>query len=165
MADRLRPLTTGETELLRTVFADRIDYDAVRLSDGYGLSYVAAVALRQPHADAITLRRTVYFGGFYSEDYAAATPHTQALLVHEMTHIRQWADYGVAGFLKRYARDFAACGGNAKAMYRYAPREPFAAARLEAQAQMVQDYYVAHAYGRPLADLEASLKGSGTYGF
>src|SRR5215217_1437592 len=116
MADRLRPLTAGETALLRNVFGNRILYEHVRLSDGFGLSYVAAVALRQPHADAITLRRTIYFARHHQSDFAAAPVRAQALLCHEAMHLRQWRELGISGFLARYAREFAACGGDALAM-------------------------------------------------
>jgi len=164
MADGHRRLSGGEVKLLRSVFADRIAFHKVRIVDGFGLSPVAAIALRQPHADAITLRRTIFFGRHHVSDFAVAKPGLQALLVHEMTHVWQWTELGAASFLARYLREFAACGWNAKAMYRYAPREPFESARLEAQAQMVQDYYLARAFGKPRDDLGASLAGSGAYG-
>jgi hypothetical protein len=164
MTDKLRALTSGEIELARSVFGDRIRYDRVRLSDGYGLNPIAFVALRQPGTDAITIRRTIYFGGHYHPDFAAADTIAQGLLVHEMTHIRQWAELGIVRFLLRYARDFLSTGGDRKAMYLYKPRDPFPEARIEAQAQMVQHYYVARADKKPLADLEASLAGSGCHG-
>jgi hypothetical protein len=28
------------------------------------------------------------------------------LLVHELVHVRQWADFGVFGFLRRYLADY-----------------------------------------------------------
>ena len=165
MAEKLRPLTSGEIELVRSVFGDRIQTDRVRLSDGFGLNPIAFVALRVPGTDAITLRRTIYFGGHYHDDFAAADTNAQALLLHEMTHIRQWAELGVVGFLLRYARDFLSTGGDRRAMYHFEPRDPFPEARIEAQAQMVQEYYLARAGKKPLADLEASLAGSGCHGF
>jgi hypothetical protein len=164
MADRLRPLTAGETALLGGVFGARIDYAAMRISDGFGLSYIAAIALRQPHADAITLRRTIYFGHHHFPDFAVAPVWAQALLCHESTHVWQWKTLGIPRFLARYAREFAACGGDARAMYRYRAGEPFAGARLEGQAQMVQDYYEARAAGRETEALAASLAGTGFYG-
>ncbi|HEX8217437.1 MAG TPA: DUF4157 domain-containing protein [Allosphingosinicella sp.] len=164
MADGLRQLTCGEVELLRSVFGAGIAFETVRIVDGFGLSPIAAIALHSPHVAAITLRRTIHFGRHHSIDYAGAAPEPQALLVHEMTHVRQWAELGVARFLARYFRELSDCGWNQKAMYRYAPRQPFASARLEAQAQMVQDYFLARALGKPLEDLAAGLAGSGLYG-
>jgi hypothetical protein len=164
MADKLRPLTGGEIELARSVFGDRIRYERVRLSDGCGLNPIAFVALRQPGTDAITIRRTIYFGGHYHPDFAIAGTIAQGLLLHEMTHIRQWAELGAVPFLIRYVREFLSTGGDRKAMYQYKPGDPFPEARIEAQAQMVQDYYLNRADKKPLADLETSLAGSGCHG-
>ena len=164
MADNLRPLTGGEIELIRSVFGDRIPCGAVRLSNGYGLNPLAFVALRTPGTDAITMWRTIYFGGHYHEDFAKADTLSQGLLLHEMTHIRQWAELGVVGFARRYVRDFFSTGGDRLAMYHYDAGEPFPEARIEAQAQMVQDYFLKRERRQPLAALETSLCRSGCYG-
>lgn len=164
MADKLRPLTSGESELIRSVFGDRVACERVRLSDGYGLNPIAFFALRTPGADAITLRHTIYFGGHYHDDFAKADAVAQGLLLHEMTHIRQWAEFGILGFARRYLRDFFSTGGDRLAMYHYEAGEPFPEARIEAQAQMVQDYFLRRERRQPLAALETSLCRSGCYG-
>jgi hypothetical protein len=112
---------------------------------------------------AITLRRTVYFGTRWCGDYSCADDEGRRLFLHEMTHVWQWRRLGVFGFLRRYARDFLACRGNASAMYRYEHDDlPFAASRLEAQAEMVGDYQRHHWPHRAL--IERKLSGTGLYG-
>lgn len=164
MADGIRPLTAGEVALLRPIFGERVPYDRVRLDNGYGINPIAALALRSPDTDAITLRRTIHFGRHFLEDFAAGPPIGQGLLAHEMTHVMQWAELGVVRFLARYARQLAAAGGVQKRMYHYEPGQPYAGAGLEAQAQMVQDYFMRRALRKPLGLHAASLAGTGLFG-
>jgi hypothetical protein len=160
----LRTLTEGETRLLLPVFGDAVAYEAVRLSGGFGLSPIAAIALRRRRADGVTVRSTIYFARDLPRDFAAEGDEDQALLVHEIAHVWQWQRLGVRRFLARYVREYLGCGRDAAAMYLYSPRQKFEEARLEAQAQMLQDYYRGRARGEELGDLEASLAGSGFYG-
>lgn len=162
----MRGLKTGEIELLEKAFGDRIDYARVRLRSGAGGNPAAMAAFRNGNT-AITLRRSIYFGSHYSDDFSKADARAQSLFHHEMTHIWQYAALGVPLFLARYARDLAACRFSARAMYRYEEGEtPFAGARLEAQAQMVGDYCLARLVGDSarMARLEHNLEGSGFFG-
>ncbi len=162
----MRRLKSGEIALLAEAFGDRIDYARVRLRSGAGRNVAAILAFRNDNT-AITLRRSLYFRTDYSDDYSKADVFAQSLLHHEMTHVWQYAKLGVPRFLARYARDLAACRFNTSAMYLYEEGEtPFAAARLEAQAQMVGDYRHAGLMGDVprLARLARNLKGSGFYG-
>jgi hypothetical protein len=162
----MRRLKAGEIELLEEAFGDRIDYAWVRLRSGAGGNPAAFAAFRNGNT-AITLRRSLYFGTHYSDDFSKADVRAQALFHHEMTHIWQYAALGVPRFLARYARDLAACRFSARAMYRYREGEtPFAEAPLEAQAQMVGDYCLARLVGDAprMARLERNLKGTGFYG-
>jgi hypothetical protein len=132
-----RPLTAGEISLCRSVFPDPLPYGEIRLIDGPRANDFAEVAFRNRN----TGRR---------------------LFLHEMTHVWQWQRLGVVGFLARYARDFLACRGNAHAMYRYESDDtPFAASRLEAQAEMVGDYQRRQWPQRAL--IERKLQGTGIY--
>lgn len=146
MAEKPRPLLDGEKEMLRAAFGMRIDYDKVRLSDGHRNHPIPLVALQLPKTDAITLGNTIYFGGYYHADFAAADTVSKCLLFHEMTHVWQWASLGRAGFLARYLREFAACGFSSGKMYDYLKAnkpggpEHFWKARLEAQADMIRHY-------------------------
>ncbi len=159
---RMRPLTDGEIALCRTVFPDRLPWDGIRLVDGPLVNDLAEAAFRNRNT-AITLRRTIYFGVRWWEDYALADEEGRRLFLHEMTHVWQWRRLGVFGFLLRYARDLIACRGNAPAMYRYEGDDtPFVRSRLEAQAEMIGDYQRAGWPHRAL--IERKLAGSGVYG-
>lgn len=162
----MRRLTAGEIELLREAFGERIPYDGVRLRLGAGGNPAAIAAFRNGNT-AITLRRSLYFRTHYSDDFSKAGVHAQSLFHHEMTHIWQYAKLGVPGFLARYARDLAACRFNARAMYFYDEgTTPFTGARLEAQAQMVDDYCRARLVGDVPRQtrLARNLRGSGFWG-
>jgi hypothetical protein len=162
----MRRLKTGEIELLQGAFGNRIDYSQVRLRSGAGRNPAAIAAFRNGNT-AITLRRSVYFGSHYSDDFSKADVRAQSLFHHEMTHIWQYAALGVPRFLARYARDLAACRFSARAMYRYEEgTTPFAGARLEAQAQMVGDYCHARLVGDGprMGRLERNLRESGFWG-
>ncbi|HLL31306.1 MAG TPA: DUF4157 domain-containing protein [Allosphingosinicella sp.] len=162
----MRALTAGEIRLLEEAFQGRIDAAMVRFVDGHDDNPLPRAAFRNGNT-AITLRKTIYFGAHYREDFAKADPHALGLFLHEMTHVWQYARLGLARFGLRYARDLAACRFNARAMYRYIPGETrFAEARLEAQAQMVGDYCEARLTGDEarMGRLECNLKGSGFWG-
>ena len=161
---RIRALTAGEIALCRSIFPDDLPYAEVRLVEGAAVNDVAEMAFRNGNG-AITLRRTIYFSHDYCADFSSADAGRRALFVHEMTHVWQWRRLGVPLFLLRYVRDLVACGGDARAMYRYEadrPGLPFARSRLEAQAEMVGDYLIP---GHPRRDLiAAKLTGTGLYG-
>ena len=162
----MRRLTDGEIALLEPVFPGAMPYSKVRLRRGHGGNPAALIAFAGGNS-AIALRRSLYFRTHYADDFAAAGVFAQSLFLHEMTHIWQFATLGVSRFLARYARDLAACGFSPSAMYRYEEgRTPFAAARLEAQAQMVGDYCHALLAGDTArrTRLACNLKGSGFYG-
>jgi hypothetical protein len=162
----LRPLTAGEVALLDEVFQGRIDPAMVRLVDGHDDNPLPRAAFRNGNT-AITLRNTVYFGRHYRPDFSQAEPCSQALFLHEMTHVWQYARLGLVRFGLKYARDLAACRFSARAMYRYSPGETrFSEARLEAQAQMVGDYCEAKAEGNASARtrLARNLAGTGLFG-
>lgn len=161
-SDEWRPLTSGEIALCRSVFPDPLSYEEIRLIDGPRANDFAEAAFRNRNT-AITLRRTIYFGTRWCGDYSCADDEGRRLFLHEMTHVWQWRRLGVLGFLARYARDFLACRGNAPAMYRYEGDEtPFAASRLEAQAEMIGDYQ--RPGWRYRALIERTLEGTGFYG-
>ncbi|MFN3388628.1 MAG: hypothetical protein ACK40O_06810 [Allosphingosinicella sp.] len=168
-APRHRPLTEGELALLGLHFPKgALPLDRVRFCDGPGRHPAAAHAFRRGNT-AITLGRTIYYGpGRHSADFSVEKDAArQGLFMHEMTHVWQWHRLGVLRFLLRYARDFIACRGDARAMYRYqAGVDRFADAMLEAQAQMVGDYAAALVRGdaQAQARIGRSLAGSGFYG-
>jgi hypothetical protein len=162
----VRALTEAEKRLIQAAFGERIDCRKVRFIHGHDENPLPRAAFRNGNT-AITLRKTIYYGHHYRDDFAGADPHAQGLFLHEMTHVWQYAKLGLLRFYARYARDLIACRFSARAMYRYVPGETrFAEARLEAQAQMVGDYCEARASGDEAraALVARSLEGSGIYG-
>jgi hypothetical protein len=166
MAQGMRALAASEIALLNEAFGERIGYPGVRLRQGHGGHPAAMVAFMNNNT-AITLHRSIYFRIHYGDDFAQGDAAGKALLHHEMVHIWQYATLGVIGFLARYARDLASVGFRPGRLYDYEKgKTPFAEARLEAQAQMVEDYWLARAAGKPgpIALLARNLEGSGFYG-
>lgn len=164
MAEKKRPLRAGEIRLVEETFPPGIDTGAVRIVDGPGMNPVPAIAFMSERNHALTFVNTIYYGTGYADDFSAGDARARALLLHEMTHVWQYATIGVPVFLARYVKDLASVMFRAPRMYDYKVGEPFAKARLEAQAQMVQNYYLRRANGHALDDLKASLKGTRIYG-
>lgn len=167
MAKESRGLSKGEIDLAREAFGDHLPYDRVRLRQGSGYNPIPMIAFLNKDNDAITLCRSLYFERHYYEDFSKAPPKAQGLLLHEMTHVWQYAKLGVPFFVARYALDLISCGFRPSLMYDYESKpKPFPKARLEAQAQMVGHYCAARAAGMKasIAGLSPRLKGSGIYG-
>jgi hypothetical protein len=161
-----RPLTDGELAMVSTAFGDGLDYSRVRLCQGTGGNPAAHMAFRKPGVDAITLIRTIFFRGGLVEDFTQGGD--PSLLMHEMTHIWQFQTLGVARFGLRYLNELENCNFDRNALYHYdCGQTAFAEAKLEAQAQIVQDYGIALGAGRAqqTADLRRNLAGSGLFGF
>ncbi|HYE28871.1 MAG TPA: hypothetical protein VEA61_11665 [Allosphingosinicella sp.] len=159
-----RKLTPGEIALARTAFGDRIQYAKVKLSDGPGNNVFAHIAFGKGNP-AITIGSTVYFKLDYCPDFSAPG-RNGATFMHEMAHVWQYRTLGVPAFAARYGAEFLKVKGKPNAMYQYTEGESkFAEAMLEAQAQMVGDYYEAKAQGNAsrTARLARNLAGSGLY--
>lgn len=165
MANALRGLTEGEIALAETVFPDPLPYGRIRLMEGAGGNPIAALAFRTGN-DAITLRNSIYFASGLSEDFATAAIAAQELFLHELTHVWQFARSGVLPFLGRYGLNLASVGFRPRRAYDYGPGQPFARARLEAQAAMIGHYHRARKEGdeRLIRLLEGNLRASGFYG-
>jgi hypothetical protein len=168
MAEKKRRLTAGERQLVLDSLPTGIEkiLGEVRLSDGAGKNPIPAIAFMNKANHALTFGRTIYFGQDFADDFASAGDGGKALLLHEMVHVWQYERLGIAGFLACYAREFVSVRFKAGRMYEYKSRAPFGPARLEAQAQMVQDYFLARAAQATAQanDLAASLAGSRMYG-
>ena len=159
-----RALTEDEIALAKATFGARIDYGIVALRNGSGGNPIAWFALRGPRTDAITLIRTIFFkrlGEDFSKDGRAG------LFLHEMTHIWQYQALGALGFYWRYLMELLRAGLRQNDLYLYEPgKTAFSDARLEAQAQMVQDYHDVRAGGdeAKLVEIARNLAGSGFHG-
>lgn len=158
-----RKLTAGEIALAKAAFADRIDYSKVRLSDGPGSHPMAHMAFAKGNP-AITIGNTVYFKQDYCPDFSAPGRNGRTFM-HEMTHVWQYRALGMPAFFARYGAELIQAGGKPNDMYKYKVDTKFNEAMLEAQAQMVGDYYRAKSQGDAAATarLAANLKGSGVY--
>ncbi|HVQ08628.1 MAG TPA: DUF4157 domain-containing protein [Allosphingosinicella sp.] len=160
-----RALTQGEIALAKETFGARIDYGAVAVRQGSGGNPVAWLALLGSRADAVTLIRTIFFKTL---DADFSKGGCAGLFLHEMTHIWQYQALGPLRFYWRYLRELLAAGLRQSDLYRYDHgTTAFAEARLEAQAQMVQDYHkIRAAAGDPaaLAAIGRNLAGSGFHG-
>jgi len=161
-----RALTKGEVALAREAFGAAIDYDRIAICAGAGGNPVAWLAFCHGNP-AITLVGTIHLRAGPAADFSAAGEEELTLFMHEMTHVWQYRRLGLLPFLLRYGRDFLRCGLRAAAMYRYAAGvDSFAAARLEAQADMIGHYSRALRRGDAVAleILGRNLRGSGLYG-
>ena len=161
-----RPLTEGEIALASAAFGDGLDYRRVRLCQGTGGNPGAHLAFRQKGVDAFALVRTIFFRGGLTGDFTQSGD--ASLFMHEMTHIWQYQTLGVARFGLRYLSELEACNFSRPCLYHYKPGQTvFAEAKLEAQAQIVQDYGLALGAGQKgqAEVLRRNLAGSGLFGF
>lgn len=133
-----RSLTPGEIELLRSVFADSIDYSKVRLVKGKWWPF-------QPRNAAMAPMGNIYFhpdGGGWSEDFSKEPLGRQGFFVHEMTHVWQTQAKG-RFYLPLMRHPFCRYG------YALEPGRPFERYGLEQQAEIVRHVFLAKYGGNP----------------
>jgi len=82
--DSVRKLTTGEIALARTVFANRIDYEKVKIHHDSYLPFGL-----QSESVAMTPNGEIYFRYWYRDDFSKSLPFLQHLFIHEMGHVWQ----------------------------------------------------------------------------
>jgi len=133
-----RSLTPGEIELLRSVFADAIDYSKIRLVKGKWWPF-------QPRNAAMAPMGNIYFhpdGGGWSDDFSKEPLSRQGFFVHEMTHVWQTQAKG-RFYLPLMRHPFCRYG------YSIAPGRPFERYGLEQQAEIVRHVFLAKHGGNP----------------
>ena len=128
----VRPLTAGETTLARSVFADAIALERVRLhAGGFGRF-------------AVTLGSRIFLPAHLAQcDFASTDAHAQALLVHELVHV--WQFQRRPGWTLRSWAGVVASGGYGPDLlgYRYAlPVPAFDTLNLEQQASVVEHAFL-----------------------
>ena len=125
----MRRLTSGERAIARTVFADALDLDRVRL-------------ISTPFRTAVTTGPWIWMPYDAPPDFAAAPLHLRAWLVHELTHVWQFAT-APASTLKSWVK-VAAAGGYGPGLpgYRYALPFEWAELNLEQQARVIEHAYM-----------------------
>ena len=144
-----RALTDGEIALARTVFGGAIDYARVRI-------HRRKWAFFQPRHIVMAPLGHIHFhpeGARYREDFGAADIASQALFIHEMTHVWQHQS-GLFLPLRRLPW--------ARYDYCFTPGRPLARYGIEQQAMLVQHAFMmrrgAAVPGAPsLAEIEAIL--------
>ena len=155
-----RPLTTGEREMGRSVFADSLDWERIRLVRGGVLVLFA---------DGVAIRNRIYLHArVYRPDYAAADVRLtlRALLIHELMHVWQfqnlreyhWSRAGLE-HLRHYGGVYeyrlAGAGEAVHALLDY---------RYEQQGRLLQDYYMLRELGRDVSAYEAVLAAGPGFG-
>lgn len=132
-----RALSDAEAAVGRSVFADEIEWRAVRLLQAPALGFGAMVPLG----------RTIVFSNWRAfRDFASAPLHDQGWLVHELTHVWQAAR---GTFLA--AAKLRALGAKAY-KYAVAPGAQLADFNIERQAEIARHLFLARA-GIELADM------------
>ncbi len=127
-----RSLTPGEIELARTIFADAVDYAAVRLVHRPWWPL-------QPRSIVMAPTGNIHFhpkGSTWSDDFAHDTLAAQGLLIHEMTHVWQAQTRG-RYYLPLMRHPFC------RYSYRIEPGRPFGRYGLEQQAELVRHLFLA----------------------
>jgi hypothetical protein len=126
----LRPLTTWERALSRSVFGAALETERVRL-----------VFHRTPFAFAVTLGRFVLMTVEPIADFTGEPMEMQAWLIHELTHVHQFQSAPL-GTLRSWAR-VVLSGGYLPGLrgYRYALPAAWMRLNLEQQAAAVEDVF------------------------
>jgi hypothetical protein len=133
-----RPLTAGETELARSVFATAVDYSQVRLVRRKWWPL-------QPRAVVMAPTGNIHFhpaSELWSEDFAAEPLHRQGLFIHEMTHVWQTQTRG-RFYLPLMRHPFC------RYSYKLVPGRAFDWYGLEQQAEIVRHAFIADHGGHP----------------
>lgn len=129
-----RDLTQGEIEILKSVFANTIPYQDVKIRNYKAYFF-------QPDDTAMTPDGKIYFPAkHYLTDFSTAPLHIRAWLVHEGAHLFQY--YSLGWNIK--------IRGIADRNYDYTldPRKKFQQYGLEQQGSIAQDFYTLRNGGR-----------------
>lgn len=134
MSDIDRELTAGEIALLKSVFANTIEYSRVRVHNYKAYFF-------QPDDAAMTPDGEIYFPvKHYQEDFSTASLSDRAWFVHEGAHLYQFY------FLKWNIK----LRGITDRKYDYTleTRKKFQDYGLEQQGDIARDYYILSMGGR-----------------
>jgi hypothetical protein len=129
---KARGLTSGEIELVRSMFGGAIDAGRVRLIEGKWWPL-------QPRRSAMAPMGDIWFhpdGGGWTEDFASKPLAAQAYFIHEMTHVWQ-AQKGGRFYLLLMRHPFC------RYDYHLTPGKPFERYGIEQQAEIVRHRFLA----------------------
>lgn len=85
-------------DALKPYFPEDFDHSTIRLNNG-----IPWWAAGDP--DAVTFRNTIHLR---EGTYAPNTPGGIALIGHEVLHVQQFRELGIAGFIRRYFSEYTA---------------------------------------------------------
>ena len=128
----VRPLTTGETSLARSVFGAAIDCARMRIIRGRWWPF-------QPNGIVMAPTGNIHFHPAdprWSDDFAAESLSLQGLFIHEMTHVWQTQKRG-RFYLPLMRHPFC------RYAYEFDPTKPFGRYGLEQQAEIVRHAFLA----------------------
>jgi hypothetical protein len=129
---KVRSLTAGEIQLVRSVFGDAVDAARVRLIEGKWWPF-------QPRRSAMAPMGDIWFhpdGGGWSEDFSKEPLRVQGYFMHEMTHVWQ-AQKGGRFYLPLIRHPFC------RYAYDLTPGKPFRQYGVEQQAEIVRHRFLA----------------------
>lgn len=134
-----RYLTVGEKKLAKSVFADALDLDNIR---------IVAHRLILKHY-AMSPNGHIYFHPTdWCEDFSQRSLVQQSWLIHELTHVWQ-IQQGIAVLRKAiFDRQYSYVFEQGKQFLNYG---------IEQQAQMVQDYFIHRATGQSCTAYEQCI--------
>lgn len=146
-----RPLTPGESAIVRETFGDAIHIGAVRVHRRKWFPLQPRQVIMAPDGHIWVPPKS----DLWRDDYAAAPLWLQGLFMHEMTHVWQAQTRG-RWYLALMRHPFC------RYRYDFAPGRPLERYGLEQQAELVRHAFLARRGYRlpglpPLAALEACL--------
>jgi hypothetical protein len=121
-----RALTPNERQLAQSMFRESIDLDRVAINNHSWWPFQPRNILMAPDGEIWCHPR----GGTWREDFACTPVHSQALFIHEMTHVWQ-AQRGGRWYLPLMRHPFC------RYDYRIEPGKPFHRYGIEQQAEIV----------------------------
>ena len=127
-----RSLTSGEIDLARSMFADAIAYDRVRLVRGKWWLF-------QPRGIVMAPTGNIHFhpqDPRWSEDFSSSPLESQGLFIHELTHVWQAQTRG-RFYLPLMRHPFC------RYSYQLVPGRAFDRYGLEQQAEIVRHAFLA----------------------
>lgn len=144
-----RPLTPGEIAMARQLFRDSVDYSKVKVHNGEYLWFGL-----QPDDTAMTPNGEMYFNrDYFQEDFSASTNFGDHLwFMHEMVHVWQYQ----LGYPVKLRGAFR-IGLSYK--YELAAGKTLADYNMEAQGNVLSDYWAEVLVGAPPALWQASSRG------
>jgi hypothetical protein len=146
---RARPLTAGEIAMASALFGDAIDYSRVRIHKRRYLPFGL-----QPKNCAMTPNGSMYFHhSCFLEDFSAGDAHARHWFIHEMVHVWQHQ----LGYPVRLR---GALRVGLTYRYQLVAGKTLADYNMEAQGDLLADYFVLKLLGSPRAMRQPRYAGS-----